>query len=57
VEHHVELGAVEERVAPTQQPRQNDQVRGRGDGQELGEALDDPDDDRLKKERRQAPST
>jgi hypothetical protein len=50
VKHHVERGAVEERVVPAEQPRDDDEVRRRRDGQELGEPLHDSDDDRLNDE-------
>jgi len=44
VEHHVERGRFDERVVPAQQARDEDQVRRRGNRQELGQALDDPQD-------------
>ena len=47
VQHDDERGAVDELVVPAQERREQDQVRRRADRQELGESLDDPDDDRL----------
>jgi hypothetical protein len=49
VEHHVELGAVEEGIVPAQDLGHEDEVRRRRDRQELGESLHDPNDYRLKK--------
>ena len=47
VQHDHELGAVDERVVPTQDAGQQDEMGRRGDGQELGEPLHHPDDDGL----------
>ena len=47
VEHHAERQRRDERVGPAQQVRDDDEVPGRGDRQELGESLDDPHDQGL----------
>ena len=47
VEHDAERQRLDERVVPAEQERDDDQVPGRGDRQELGESLHDPHDQRL----------
>ena len=47
VEHHAEREALDERVVPAQQGRDDDQVPGARDRQELGQPLHDPEHDRL----------
>ena len=46
-EHHVERRRVNERIVPSQEPGDQDQVRRRRDGQELGQALDEPENRRM----------
>ena len=47
VEHHAERQRGDERVVPAEQERDDDQVPGRRDRQELGESLHDPHDQGL----------
>jgi len=44
VEHDVERRRFDERIVPAEEARDEDEVGGRRDGQELGESLDEAED-------------
>ena len=48
MEHHAEGERCDERIVPSGEVRNDDQVTGRRDRQELGESLHDPHDDGLR---------